>query len=204
MDKVWREHVPSKYPTMPLPSRTGQSHPTRVAAGIRSAEWRERPEILPCHLPPAPSSSFAALPRARACLALHRLASPRTCHLPYSTCTCTNKAGCQAVWTRLRVCARSAFQVCRPGSSFYARQYHGTLCLSICQSTRQPVHQLTGRPKAAKVGNGTTRFGLLFGRGTVSPRLPAVCTPSCSSPQQEMTEGRPFTPRTMTQLNSSA
>lgn len=137
-------------------------------------------------------------------LALPCIASPRTCHLPNSTCTCTNKAGCLAVWTRLRVCARSAFQVCRPGSSFYARQYHGTLCLSICQSTRQPVHQLTGRPKAAKVGNGTTRFGLLFGRGTVSPRLPAVCTPSCSSPQQEMTEGCPFTPRTMTQLNSSA
>lgn len=190
---------------MPLPSRTGQSHPTRVAAGIRSAQWRECPEILPCHLPPAPSSSFAALPRARACLALHRLAS----HLPPAIFHMyMYEQG------RLSGCldpAPSVCAICLPSLSVgiivlrkAVPRYSLPINLSINYLGRQPVHQLTGRPKVAKVGNGTTRFGPLFGRGTVSPRLPAVCTPSCSSPQQEMTEGCPFTPRTMTQLNSSA
>lgn len=142
----------------------------------RSAQWRECPEILPCHLPPAPSSSFAALPRARACLA-----SPRTCHLPNSTCVPTRQA--------VRLSGPGSECLCDLPSRFVVRDHRSTqgstTVLAAYQSVNQrgqPVPQPTSRPKVAKVGNGTTRFGLLFGRGTVSPRLPAVCTPSCSSP----------------------
>lgn len=121
------------------------------------------------------SCSCSCLP----CLALPCLASPRTCHLPNSTCVPTRQAVRLSVWVLLQKRA-----ICLPSLSV------GTRCLSICQSTQTTgSHQLTRRPKVAKVGNGTTRFGLLFGRGTVSPRLPAVCTPSCSSPDLEMKDG---------------
>lgn len=171
---------------MPLPPRTGQSHPPRVAAGINPHDAMEGgPEIL--HYPVASHmlpGSFLLLRSSASCSCC--LASPRTCHLPTA-----NNLGRQAV--RLSGPCCKVHAICLPSSSVgiivlhvYVRQYHGTRCLSICQSTRQSIYYTimsTNRaaarpPELAKVGNGAARFGLLFGRGTVSPGLPAI-PPSC-------------------------
>lgn len=135
---------------------------------------RPRDSTLPLSPPTcsqAPSSSFAPLPRARAWLS-----SPRTCHLPTA-----NNLGRQAV--RLSGPCCEVHAICLPSFSVgiivlhvYVRRYHGTRCLSICQSTRQSILSCTSTnraaarpPELAKVGNGAARFGLLFGRGTGSP-----------------------------------
>lgn len=96
---------------MPLPPRTGQSHSTRVAAGIDPHNGGNAQRFYPVtshlRLPPSPLCLVLVL-------ALPCIASPRTCHLPPAKFhMCTNKAGCQAVWTRLRVSA-----ICLPGLSF--------------------------------------------------------------------------------------
>lgn len=175
--------VVSEYPPMPLPPRTGQSHPPRVAAGIDPHDAMEGgPEIL--HYPVASHMLPGLLPPPSLLRLVLALAWPRLAsHMPHA-----NNLGRRAVSLSGPCC--NVHAICLPSFSagiiVHVRQYHGTCCLSICLSTIQSIHLhiiSTNRaaarpPELAKVGNGAARFGLLFGRGTVSPSLPAVL-PSC-------------------------
>lgn len=142
-----------------------------LQGSIRTMEGMPRNSTLS-----PPTCAFLLLRRSASCSCLPCLASPR--QIPY-----VYQQG------RLSGCLDPAPSVCDLPSRFVVRDHRSTqgstTVLAAYQSVNQrgqPVPQPTSRPKVAKVGNGTTRFGLLFGRGTVSPRLPAVCTPSCSSP----------------------
>lgn len=147
-----------------------------LQGSIRTMEGMPRDSTLS-----PPTCAFLLLRRSASCSCLPCIASPRTCHLPNSTCVPTRQA--------VRLSGPGSECLCDLPSRFVVRDHRSTqgstTVLAAYQSVNQrgqPVPQPTSRPKVAKVGNGTTRFGLLFGRGTVSPRLPAVCTPSCSSP----------------------
>lgn len=80
---------------MPLHSRTGQSHSTRVAAGIDAHDGGRPRDFYPVALPPAPSSSFSPLPRARGRLAWPRLASATCQHRDQATRHAIRLSGCQ-------------------------------------------------------------------------------------------------------------
>lgn len=124
--------------SQPLPPRTGQSQPRRVAAGIDQHDGR-RPRDSTLSL-----RSSSSLPPSSASCPPHTRLTPATSHLPGKLSGCQDPAAiaynlpCKCLGWDLRATYYVLLRI-----MYYVLQHHRTRCLSICQSTRQSILSTT-------------------------------------------------------------